>query len=648
MTNKPFQSILTIICFSLFICSLNTNTVYAAKKSYALKTVKNKFIKIVVNDSDSEKGRFAIETIEGDLSRKEDNRQPLIYGRPKPWTSYTTLMIDGKTYGFGGPTKRRSGKTLTYSKQTTQTVSKNAIITTSTFDKVSVSQKLSIYRSPITRVNDTALIHYRLKNNDSVTHNIGLRLMMDTLLGSNDGAPFRIGSKSYTFEKSFEKDSLMPFWQSFDRLSSPNVIAQGVLSLEDQGIYPPNRMVLVNWGTLADSPWDFKYEEGRAFVRKGELEKDTALAMYWNPVSIPPGGTYDIRTLLGLGGVSLSPGELSLGLTSPEELSTSAKSDFLIVAYIQNTGGFDSEDTVVKLSLPNGIQLLGDQSLRQSIGTLSPGESRQIAYRIKATKKAALGKSKVQLSVLSSSLPENSLERPLEITGPPRLNTAITYPKETAFEKSKYIDFTVKLHNPEKNPLSNILLSISPDEDLILPPFETSTKTVPYLSPGEAKEINWKLKLKDSFSEVRKIDYSITSKLTDPISGTKKLTVTDQSRKFFIRPSSDNIKRGSYFYVRVGVRNIDAFQNLRFVVEYDQAGLSFLRYSEGSWLIESGQTGRFVQKRNRLFISRLNHTGGSKQLNIAKIHFKAMRKGTAVVKLYKGTEVVALKKIRIE
>ena len=98
----------------------------------------------------------------------------------------------------------------------------------------------------------------------------------------------------------------------------------------------------------------------------------------------------------------------------------------------------------------------------------------------------------------------------------------------------------------------------------------------------------------------------------------------------------------------MGVRNIESFQNLRFVVEYDQDALSFLRYSEGSWLIESGQTGRFVQKRNRLFISRLNHSGGVKQLNIAKVHFKANKRGPAVIKLYKGSEVVALKKIRVE
>ena len=69
-----------------------------------LVTLSNEYIRIIVNGEDENTGRYALETTEGDPNRVSDDGQPLIYGRPKPWTSYTSLRIDGEDYVFGGPT----------------------------------------------------------------------------------------------------------------------------------------------------------------------------------------------------------------------------------------------------------------------------------------------------------------------------------------------------------------------------------------------------------------------------------------------------------------------------------------------------------------------------------------------------------------
>ena len=74
----------------------------------------NEFVRVVVNPGPKEAGRFSISTTGGDPSRPESARKPLIFGGTTPWTSYTTLTIDGTSYVFGGPTSRRAGKAARY------------------------------------------------------------------------------------------------------------------------------------------------------------------------------------------------------------------------------------------------------------------------------------------------------------------------------------------------------------------------------------------------------------------------------------------------------------------------------------------------------------------------------------------------------
>ena len=73
----------------------------------------NEYIVIVINQNNNSKGRFAVETTGGAPYKESDKNKPLVYGRPNPWTSYTTIRIDGENYVFGGETERRAGKERT-------------------------------------------------------------------------------------------------------------------------------------------------------------------------------------------------------------------------------------------------------------------------------------------------------------------------------------------------------------------------------------------------------------------------------------------------------------------------------------------------------------------------------------------------------
>ena len=178
-----------------------------------LNIVENEFIKIITGPEGFDHPRFSIETTGGDPSSKKDNNLPLIYGRPKPWTSYTTIAVDNNTYGFGTQTLKRAGKKAIYGQVVKSIVTNNAMITTVKVGNVLATQTLRLFRNPLTNVKDAALIEYTLKNESETTRNIGLRIMMDTMMGSNDAAPFRIGEESILSERSYKGNQIMDFWQ---------------------------------------------------------------------------------------------------------------------------------------------------------------------------------------------------------------------------------------------------------------------------------------------------------------------------------------------------------------------------------------------------------------------------------------------------
>ena len=80
------------------------------------------------------------------------------------------------------------------------------------------------FRNPLSRVEDLALIEYEVKNRHP--HPIScVRMMLDTLLGQND-KPFRIKDVAYQSEQLFKGNQIAAYFQAFDSLNNPRVIAQ--------------------------------------------------------------------------------------------------------------------------------------------------------------------------------------------------------------------------------------------------------------------------------------------------------------------------------------------------------------------------------------------------------------------------------------
>ncbi len=594
-----------------------------------LLILSNEFIKIIVTHSPEAQGRFAIETTGGDPKRDTDNDQPLVYGRPKPWSSYSTFLVGGTPYIFGGATSKRAGKSGYYGKVVSQTVKDEAIVTVTDFGSIRVTQYLSLVRNPFVRVKDTALIAYKIENLGSRPEIVGGRIVLDTMLGQNDGAPFRIGAQAITGETQFSGSQILDYWQVFDSLSSPNVIAQGTLQSSDLGIAVPDRMALVNWGTLADSPWEFGYQPGRSFVREGEAEKDTALALYWNPDSLAPGEVRWIKTLYGLGGVSLAPGALSLGLSAPSEILPNSGDMFMVVGYILNSGGFDSANTVAAFDIPDAFQLMSG-SPTVSLGTLPAGETRQVALFLKG-KSAKAGDYPIRLRVTSGTVEPNQITRAITILPPPQLKASVTVtpPKNAAFPY--YSDVNLTVSNPNALPMTSIEVQLLPSAASVVPSFESAQKWVYLLNPSGSQTLNWKIGLTPYAKPPVPLQFQIRSSVTDPLDMSTQIPVPDFTPQYDLTLSRDTVSVDDVFYVTVWAQLPKDVPANAMDIYFNPSAIRFVR---SSILPEQGRIQAPTLDKPTIIHADL--TGISKSLfrvPILKLHFKAETAGDTVLEM---------------
>lgn len=359
----------------------------------------NSFIDIVVAPS----GTYTMATTGGDPATTADNNMKLLFGYPSPWSSYMTIRIDGIDYY----TKVGSMNIYWVSGPV---VSGSSIITKWRIRDINVTQTISLTTSSTTGRQDTALFKVTLTNNGNVPHSAGARFMFDTMIGSNDAAPFRVpGVGDVTTAREFNGSSVPSFWQAFDSLRNPTVIAQGTLATQKL----PDRFIMANWGSLYNSPWNYT-------VLAGSAIGDSATAAYWNPVSIQPGGTVEYSTAYGQGGITITQGVLTLGITSP--VNVTIGENFLIMAYLQNTGSIAINNIVAVPNLPSGITLATSETSQKTVAVLEAGNSTLIFWNVTAV---ASGTHTYSITLTSQNTPSVTGNRSITIVSAPTATAGV-------------------------------------------------------------------------------------------------------------------------------------------------------------------------------------------------------------------------------
>lgn len=587
------KKVLLLLLLLIFACANLAFSQSAFEDSHGNLRMENAYIAIFVNQDRENLGRFAMDVTGGNPLHQRDNNKPLVYGHPHPWSSYTTIRVDDVDYVFGGPTSTRAGIDGEYGEIIQEPIfieQNQSIVCAVLTDGIEVTQELSFVENPATSFPDTAKIAYTLTNTTNQPREVGLRIMIDTMLGENDGAPFRVLDQAIDQDRLMAGGAIPEFWQAFDSLQDPRVVAEG--GFRGEGLTPPDEVYFSNWGSLADGVWDFNFSPGREFWRVGEFELDSAIAMYWNPIVLEPNQTIRYVTSYGLGGLTIKPGMLYLAVRPISRMAFDGiRESFPIQAHIENTSDFVAREVVAKLDLASEFQTIGDVGPVYRIGDLQPGEGVSVAWDVTATSLNDLPpRTEVIVSVDAQNTDSTEVLLDIEVVTPPALEIDLKGP-----DQFEIIDGSL---TPNPFDITGIVInkggSTSYNTNLILalPPGLTLSRgdmdIIPLgeLRPGEEVEINWRVR---SLGVPGRIPFGIevVSFNAPAVSDLRFLNLPALEKKLSMQIYNDNITPDDIFVVEFKLENVQDFREFLLSLTYDPQALKPIYTSRGNIFVDS-------------------------------------------------------------
>ncbi len=342
----------------------------------------NAYIEYIVGDD----LLFTLGTTGGDPSNPNDNNKNLLFGHgSSPWSSVTTIRVDGYNAIYGD-----------YVGTVTQAPTNGTTSSSSAwkYKDVSVTQTLSFVTNPYTGRADVMKIDYLVRNaNATASRLVGVRCMLDTELGSNDGAPFRVpGVGAVEYERQYNKSShnTPQYWQAFDSLTSPTVTAQGTLI--GNAATEPSVTQFAAWPNVYSSTsgeaelWNYVIDPAN------EVTGDSAVTMTWNEVTLLPGQQVEYTTYYGIGSMTgASNADIALTASGPSQLTVSAgaysPNPFTIVAYVENKKATPLTNVKMDLTLPAGLANVTPRTLY--IASIPAGDTGEVSWQVRAASQPA-------------------------------------------------------------------------------------------------------------------------------------------------------------------------------------------------------------------------------------------------------------------
>lgn len=308
-------------------------------------------------------GLFTIGTTGGNPELSSDDNKIMIFGHPNSSTTYTTIRVDGQSYKYSASNGSFD-------------VANRCYLSSNTYNGVKITQEIKIVNNLSTERDDVVQIKYTAENISGAAVNVGARIMLDTMLGNNDAAPFKVpGTGSLVTEKEYSGSSIPKYWQAFDSLTNPGVVSQGRLVIE--GYEKPDKVQFTNWGNVYSTNWDYT-------VMPGRNNGDSAVSAIWNEKTLENGDTREFVTYYGLSefeGDLLPP--LALAVATDAVMNYDGKNapEQDVMCYVQNISGATATNVKLSIELPSDLKLVsGEKTI--SFGTVSNNVERQHDWKI--------------------------------------------------------------------------------------------------------------------------------------------------------------------------------------------------------------------------------------------------------------------------
>lgn len=243
-------------------------------------------------------------------------------------------------------------------------------------ERVRVHQRVDLVPGEQTRVLDTCLVRYEVENLDNTVHTVGVRVMLDTFIGANDGVPFLVPGSSSLIQtkRHFSYKEIPSFIRAHERadLRDPGTVA--LLGLKLHSAEEIESVLICRWPGNPDVRWEW---QPKAMNDPPDEKPDSCIALYWAYRKMFPGEKREMAFTYGLGTVSGASGSIGVathGATRPGGI-------FTVTAYVKQP----SPGQRVTLQLPAELVLEPEETPEKTIPAVEPGKDGQVSWRVHAS-----------------------------------------------------------------------------------------------------------------------------------------------------------------------------------------------------------------------------------------------------------------------
>jgi hypothetical protein len=315
---------------------------------------------------------------------------------PKGQTNSTVISIDKMPILFGGSSGKWEEKPVKFE-------NRQGMAGTWAISNIAVTQAIEVIAGePVElapelykRLYDRALIRFKIKNKDSRKRNVGLRFILDTMIGQNDMPPFTLpGEKTLvdTFKDFPTAQSVPDFIQALENanIQSPGIVAQLGFRLGEK-LEAPSRVSLTHWPGSQYQSWDVPVITMQPLKPKdlkglpGHFkalppQADSAVVIYWQEKELGPGQVRELGFTYGLSSLASKSGKLAVSVGG----SFVPGGEMTVVALIH-----EPESSMVTLELPKELSFVTGFQASQVVPSpeVVAGRTRPtpVTWRIRST-----------------------------------------------------------------------------------------------------------------------------------------------------------------------------------------------------------------------------------------------------------------------
>jgi hypothetical protein len=359
-----------------------------ADADWRISTDGLKSTKPVIGVQFSSDNRIPGVTLLASADPENNLRGKLLTASPSGLTNNTIVKIGGAEY--------RYGNTIVTTNRWRKGVSRKKLDDPrhgwySDFDftaeQILVRQHVEIVPGQ-TGLLDTILVYYRVRNYGTIPHKVGLRIMLDTYIGSNDGVPFTVPGRSGFVDtmEDFDDDKVPDYIEAIenptpegeDKIKDADLgttVRMGLRGITLPGVKldEPKRLRICRYPGNPDVGWDW---EPQPIKPKDEEKGDSCVAVYWEEKELGPDEVRHMALTYGLS--KLEVGD-ALALSVPASVQPSR--EFVATAYVWNP----KNGQKVTLTLPEGISFASGEKAEKVIeGVKEAGKGRtQVFWRLR-------------------------------------------------------------------------------------------------------------------------------------------------------------------------------------------------------------------------------------------------------------------------